>query len=50
MALKTPITIEGRDWTLFKDYDKPHYSNLSSQGRIEYLEKRVQLILIDPLE
>jgi hypothetical protein len=50
MALKTPIRIDGRDWTLFKDYDWQHYSNLSLQGKIEYLEKRVQLILIDPLE
>jgi hypothetical protein len=50
MALKTPITIDGINWTLFKDYDKPNYIYLSLQGKIEYLEKRVQLILIDPLE
>jgi len=50
MALKTPIRIDGREWTLFKDYDKPYYPTLSLQGKIEYLEKRVQLILIDPLE
>jgi len=50
MALNTPIRIDGRDWTLFKDYDKPNYVYLSLQGRIQYLEKRVQLILIDPLE
>jgi hypothetical protein len=50
MVLKTPIKIDGRDWTLFKDYDKPKYIYLSLQGKIQYLEKRVQLILIDPLE
>jgi hypothetical protein len=50
MALKTPITIDGRDWTLFKDYDRPYYPYLSLRGKIEYLEKRGQLILIDPLE
>jgi hypothetical protein len=50
MALKTPVQIDGKAWKLFKDYDKPHYSYLSPTGKIEYLEKRVQLILIDPLE
>ena len=50
MALKTPIRIDGRDWSLFKDYDKPYYPYLSLRGKIEYLEKRGQLILLDPLE
>jgi hypothetical protein len=50
MALKTPIRIDGKDWSLFKDYDKPDYSSLSLRGKIEYLEKRGQLILLDPLE
>ncbi|NWG04886.1 MAG: hypothetical protein HXY44_18690 [Syntrophaceae bacterium] len=50
MALNAPIQIDGRDWTLFKDYDKPNYIYLSLHGKIDYLEKRVQLILIDPLE
>jgi hypothetical protein len=49
MAIKTPVRIDGKDWMLFKDYDKPNYSYLSSNGKVEYLEKRVQLVLLDPL-
>jgi hypothetical protein len=50
MALKTPVEIDGKTWSLFKDYDKPHYHYLSSNGKVEYLEKRAQLTLLGPLE
>lgn len=42
------VEIDGTRYTLFKDYDKGKFSNLSFSGKVEYLEKRVEKILINP--
>ena len=44
-------TIEGKDCTLFFDYDHDNgvLKALSDNGKIEWLEKRMNMIFLDPL-
>jgi len=42
------MQIDGQDYTLFRDYDLGKCHLLSYKGKIQYMDARVRLILIDP--
>lgn len=44
------MKIEGKDFTLFADYDKLKLPGLSYSGRVTWFENRVKLILLEPLK
>jgi hypothetical protein len=40
--------IDGTEFTLFIDYDRGKYANLSFPGKVKYMRERVTQILLDP--
>lgn len=48
--MSSTIIIEGLEFTLFKEKDKDKLPRLSFKGRVEWFEKRVELVLINPLK
>jgi hypothetical protein len=47
-GMEFPMKIDGTDYTLFIDYDRGKYGKLMFQGKVTYLEARVQRILLRP--
>ncbi len=42
-------TIDGQDFSLFVDYDRPRLTKLTDDGKVEYFEKRFELVVLGPL-
>ena len=42
------MRIDGTEYALFRDYDCGKYRNLTFSGKVQYLEARVERILISP--
>lgn len=42
-------TIDGQALSLFVDYDRARLAKLSAEGKVEYFEKRFELVVLDPL-
>ena len=52
MPHKTPaletFEIEGKSYTLLRDYDRGKFSSLSFTGKVAYMRRRVQVYLVEP--
>lgn len=48
--MSNKVTIEGLEFELFKEYDKAKLPSLTFEGRVAWFEKRVELVLINPLK
>ncbi len=44
------MKIDGFEYTLLKDYDTGKYKHLTFEGKVTYLDERVQMILIIPCQ
>ena len=44
------VKIEGKEYTLFIDYDRANLVSLSNKGKIKYFDLRVKKILLNPLK